>query len=81
MADVTTVVETAEAVAEVAAPVAMSNPAMDWKTVAIVGVSVLAVGLCGYACYKAIQKRNVEKEQLVAEKVVTADAVVEAVEE
>lgn len=67
MTDVATVVETAETVAEVAAPVVMATPTLDWKKVAIVGGSVAAVGVGGYICYKLIQKRKAAKAELTVE--------------
>lgn len=67
MTDVATVVETAETVAEVAAPVVMATPTLDWKKVAIIGGSVAAAGVGGYICYKLIQKRKAAKSDLVIE--------------
>lgn len=69
MTDVATVVETAETVAEVAAPVVMATPTLDWKKVAIVGGSVAAVGVGGYICYRLIKKRKAEKEAIIVEEV------------
>ena len=65
MADVTTVVETAEAVAEVAAPVVMTTGCLDWKKVAIWAGATTAVGIAGYCCYKMVKKRKAAKEELL----------------
>lgn len=61
MADVTTAVEAAEAVAQVAAPVATTG-ALDYKKVALVAGGVVVVSVGTYFCVKAIKKRRVKKE-------------------
>ena len=70
MAALATVVETTEAVAEMAAPIAevaapvvMTTGCIDYKKTVVIGLSVLAVGLAGYGCYKMVQKRKAAKEE------------------
>lgn len=81
MADVTTAVEAAEAVAQVAAPVATNAGTLDYKKVAIVAGGVVVVGVGTYFCVKAIKKRRVKKEVIESAKQPVVDPALDEVTE
>lgn len=80
MADVTTAVEAAEAVAQVAAPVATTG-ALDYKKVVLVAGGVVVVSVGTYFCVKAIKKRRVKKEVIESVKKPVVDPSLDEVTE